>query len=292
MKSSDTEYNKIRQRKAGGTQVAEDMILDQEMQSVDQIIDNMSLMDDDLFGLVFNNNIPAAEVLLKTILKRDDIEIVSVEGQKELRNPEVGGRMIRLDVLVKDGTGRFYNVEVQRTNSGAHPKRARFHSSMVDARMLKEGQKFKELKESYVIFITENDYFKRGIPIYTINRHFEEFDGVFEDESHIIYVNGSYKGNDAIGHLMQDFRCKKADDIQNAELQKSVRYFKENEGGRKTMCESVERYGQQQAIKAIVESGIEFGIDKEKIVENLRKKFSLSEEQAERVYERYAPAVV
>ncbi|MCD7725879.1 MAG: PD-(D/E)XK nuclease family transposase [Clostridiales bacterium] len=272
--------------------MAEDMILDQEMQSVDQIIDNMSLMDDDLFGLVFNNNIPAAEVLLKTILKRDDIEIISVEGQKELRNPEVGGRMIRLDVLVKDGTGRFYNVEVQRTNSGAHPKRARFHSSMVDARMLKEGQKFKELKESYVIFITENDYWGEELPIYTINRHFEEVDRVFEDESHIIYVNGSYKGNDAIGHLMQDFRCKKADDIQNAELAKGVRYFKENEGGRQEMCESVERYGDQRAIKATIETSIELGANKEKVVDILRKRFALSEEQAERVYERYAPAVV
>ncbi len=272
--------------------MADELLIDQEEQSIDQIIDNMSLMDDDLFGLVFDGNDPAAEMLLKIILRRDDIKIISVEGQKELRNPEIGGRKVRLDILAEDGDGRFYNVEVQRTNSGAHPKRARFHSSMIDTRMLKEGQKFKELNASYVIFITEKDYWGEGLPLYTINRHFEEIDRIFDDESHIIYVNGSYSGNDAIGNLMQDFRCKKADDIQNEELAKGVRYFKENEGGRKTMCESVERYADQKAIKTLIESGVEFGVDRDKILASLRNKFSLSEEQAEKFYQRYAPALV
>lgn len=47
-----------------------------------------NLLSGNLFGLVFDGNIPAAEVLLKVILKRDDLRIESVEGQKELRNPE------------------------------------------------------------------------------------------------------------------------------------------------------------------------------------------------------------
>ncbi len=272
--------------------MAEDFILNQEIQSVDQIIDNMSLMDDDLFGLVFDGNIPASEILLKTILKRDDIKIVSVEGQKELRNPAIGGRKIRLDILAVDREDHFYNVEVQRRNGGAHPKRARFHSSMVDARMLKEGKDFIDLNESYIIFITEKDYFKHGLPIYTVNRRFEEFDGVFEDESHIIYVNGSYKGDDAIGQLMQDFQCKNAADIQNEELAKGVRYFKENEGGRRVMCEAVERYGYQMAIKATIEAGIRYGASREQIIDDICEKYSLEKKAAEQVYERFAPAVV
>ena len=46
---------------------------------------------------------------------------------------------------------------------------------MVDARMLKEGQEFKDLNEPYVIFITEKGYFGCGLPIYTINRQISPF---------------------------------------------------------------------------------------------------------------------
>ena len=49
---------------------------------------------------------------------------------------------------------RDRNVEVQRADVGADAHRARFHSSMLDTKMLKAKQKFKELHDSYVIFIT------------------------------------------------------------------------------------------------------------------------------------------
>lgn len=45
------------------------------------------------------------------------------------------------------------DIEVQGGAEGAHIRRARFHSSMTDARMLKKKQKFRDLKNSYVIFI-------------------------------------------------------------------------------------------------------------------------------------------
>ena len=98
--------------------------------------------------------------------------------------------------------------------------------------------------------------------------------------------------DDAIGQLMRDFRCKNPEDIQNVELAKGVKYFKENEGGRKVMCEAVERYAEQKATKTLIEEGIQFGIEKERIIQRLCAKYSISEEQAERMYERYAPVVV
>ena len=41
--------------------------------------------------------------------------------------------------------------------------------------------------------------------MYHIDRYVRETGKLFEDGSHIIYVNGNYKGDDEIGHLMQDF---------------------------------------------------------------------------------------
>ncbi len=50
----------------------------------------------------------------------------------------------------------------------------RFHSSMLDTKMLKEKQKFKEIHDSYVIFITKNDYMKMGLPMYHVERTVQE----------------------------------------------------------------------------------------------------------------------
>ena len=184
--------------------------------------------------------------MLKIILKKDDIQVISVVGQRELQSPVVGGRDIRLDILAKDSAGKHYNVEVQKKPEGAHIRRARFNSSMMDSRMLKAGQDFSELQDSYMVFITQTDIFGHGIPIYTINRHFEEIDDIFDDGSHIVYVNGNYKGDDTVGRLMHDFGCKESKDMYYPELAKGVKHFKE-EGGRERMCEAVENYAKQKA---------------------------------------------
>ena len=96
---------------------------------------------------------------------------------------------------------------------------------------------------------TQTDVFGYGVPVYTVNRYFEEIDDSFNDGSHIVYVNGSYKGEDAIGKLMHDFGCKESKDIYYPELAKGVKHFKEEEGGRKIMCEAVEKYAQSYAEK-------------------------------------------
>lgn len=271
----------------------------QAEKNVEKIIDDMTLFDDDLMSMVFDENIPAAELLLKIILKREDIEVISVVGQKELESPVVGGRNIRLDILVKDGREEYFNVEVQRSNAGADERRARFHSSMIDSRMLREGQEFKELLESYVIMITQNDYFGYGLPIYTINRHLEELGKVFQDGSHILYVNGSYRGNDPLGRLMGDFSCKEAKDMYYAELASGVKHFKE-EGGRELMCQAVEEYAKKKAyeaaieaaMKATIEDAISYGMDKEAILKKVNQKYGISKEEAEELYDMYAVMAV
>lgn len=102
----------------------------QDNKTVEQIVDDMNLFDDDLMSMVFDGNIEAAGLLLKIVLKRDGIIIISVVGQREFQSPVVGGRNIRLDILAKDNTGKYYNIEVQRKPEGAHIRRTRFNSSM------------------------------------------------------------------------------------------------------------------------------------------------------------------
>lgn len=133
-----------------------------------------------------------------------------------------------------------------------------------------------------------------GLPIYTVNRHIEELKVRFEDGSHIVYVNGSYKGNDPIGKLMHDFNCKKSKDMYHKELADGVRHYKE-EGGRKLMCEAVEKYAEKKAKKAAVKTTIEdavsYGMNKEQILQRVTEKYGIDVKEAETLYNTYVKSI-
>lgn len=156
-----------------------------------EAIEQLCLLDDNLMTLVFDRNIEATELLMNVILGRNDLKVLEVVGQREYKNPVVGGRSITIDIYARDGDGKIYDIEVQRASAGADVHRARFHSSMIDTKMLKAGQEFKEIHESYVIFITASDVLGAGRSLYHVNRMIEETGTYFGDGSHIIYVNGS-----------------------------------------------------------------------------------------------------
>ena len=77
---------------------------------------------------------------------------------------------------------------------------------------LDEKQEYRELPDTYVIFITENGYYKAGKPVYVIQNMNLTLGKPFDDGSHILYVNGEYRDDSDIGRLMHDFNCTCADD--------------------------------------------------------------------------------
>lgn len=244
----------------------------QNQDRINKLIDGLTLFDDDLMSRVFDKNIEATELLLRIILERK-IKVISVNGQEEMKSAAVGGRNITLDVHALDENGEKMDIEVQGNSEGAHVRRARYHSSVLDSRMLKEGQEFKKIKDSYVIFIYKRDKFQEGLPLYHIDRYVRETGKLFEDGSHIIYVNGNYKGDDEIGHLMQDFHQTDPDNMHYKELSQGVRHFKEVEEGRDTMCEAVQEYAKEYASECLK-------TEKAELVENFMKNMNLTLEQA------------
>lgn len=191
----------------------------------------------------------------------------------------VGGRCITIDIYAVDSTGKVYDIEVQREDSGAVPQRARFHSAMVDTRMLKEKEKFKEIKDSYVIFITQNDVMKGDLPLYHVERVVKEQNRDFGDGSHIIYVNGAYKNDDTeIGRLVHDFGCVRAADMYNEILKKQVHYFKETEGGREVVCQIIDDVAESRA-DAKVQSIIAEMLNDFEPVEKIKKYTGVSKDK-------------
>lgn len=254
--------------------------LRQNPRNVNELVNELTLFDDDLMSRVFDKNIKATELLLRIILGKK-VKVISVTGQNEMKNHQVGGRNITLDVDAMDENGEEIDIEVQGDSEGAHVRRARYHSSMVDSRMLKEGQAFRELKDSYVIFIYKHDKFRKGLPLYHVDRYVGETNEQFRDGSHIIYVNGNYKGNDEIGQLMQDFREKNPECMHYTELVESVKHFKEKEGGHEEMSEIVERYINER-VEERVEERVKECVEKEKTisVQNLMNNMKWTLDQA------------
>lgn len=206
-------------------------------------LQEFTLMDDDFMTRFFENDKDCTQFVLQTILDNKKLKVIDTEIQKVVKNLE--GRSVRLDVYAKDNKGKPYDIEIQRSDKGASAKRARYNSALMDADITEPGEEAEKLPESYVIFITENDIYKKGKPLYKIDRYVDG-EQMFNDEAHIIYVNGQYKGDDPIGDLMHDFHCKKADDMKNKILADRIRYLKESDKGVKHMCRIMEDFAKEE----------------------------------------------
>ena len=228
-------------------------------QDILKALQNMRPLDDTFMKRMFKNNKELAQLVLRIILKKPDLCVVEIRDQESM-NRLAGARSICLDVYCTDAEGRKYNIEVQRAGTGANPKRARYHSSVMDIENLDKGQDFSTLPETYTIFITETDVFGKGKALYSIERINVTCDMPFDDGEHILYVNGSYEANDEIGLLMHDFRSSRPEDMYYPIIRDITSYLKTNEGGIEAMCRIVEEIAEQRAedtnlknLRAIIE---------------------------------------
>ncbi|MBD5548326.1 MAG: nuclease [Lachnospiraceae bacterium] len=224
-----------------GTQVGKLAVteqVDQKHQEDLQRLRGFRLLDDDFLTKCFEGDTASIELVLQIVLEKPDLKVLDVRTQVFVEN--LLNRSVRLDILATDSTGAKLNVEVQRSDKGAGRKRARYNSSMMDTNLLKKGEDFDKLPETWVIFITENDVIGKGLPLYPIERCFLGTGEKFEDGSHILYVNGAYRGDTPVGKLMHDFSCTDAKDMYYRTLADRVRFFKESKEGIEIMCRAME----------------------------------------------------
>ncbi len=212
--------------------------INQKHQEDLQRLKDFRLLDDDFLTKCFEGDTASIELVLQIVLEKPDLKVLDVHTQVFVEN--LLNRSVRLDILAEDSTGAKLNVEVQRSDKGAGRKRARYNSSMMDANFLNKSEDFNKLPETWVIFITENDVMGKGLPLYPIERCFLKTGEKFEDGSHILYVNGAYRGNTPVGKLMHDFSCTNAADMYYGILADRVRFFKESKEGIEIMCRAME----------------------------------------------------
>lgn len=216
------------------------MVREEVKQRYRKTIEKFCLMDDIYMSVFYADSISLTEKLLRLLLENDKIKVIKCSAQYAIKNLQ--GHSSVLDVFCQDGYGRFFNVEVQRENSGAIPQRARYYTGLIDGKHFQAGNDYHELKDTYVIFITEHDILGFDLPIYHIERVIKENGADFNDGAHIIYVNGEKReAKTALGRLMHDFFCQNPDDMFDKELAERARYLKEEQGGLSEMCELMQK---------------------------------------------------
>ena len=202
-------------------------------------MERFRLMDDTFMSKCLENAPECIELILQIIIGKKDLKVV--KSQTEYPIKSLQGRGVRFDVFARDSKGKEYDIEIQRAKDGAEPKRARYNSALMDANALKSGEDFGKLRDTYVIFITENDVMGRGQDVYVYDR-IENVSGEhLDDGTHIIYVNGATRSKSDIGKLMHDFLCSNAAEMYFDILKRQVSQFKNSEEGRHYMCEAMER---------------------------------------------------
>ena len=216
------------------------------------LIQKFRLIDDTFFNVCFDNYTEGMQLLLRIFFGRDDLIVKHVVTQQSADN--LYGRGVRFDVLAEDSEGKLYDCEVQRANEGAAPRRARYNSSMMDSRELAKGAEFSELPETWVIFITENDIYGAGCPLYHVERIIQELQRPFDDGAHILYVNGANRDDTPLGRLMQDFFCESPEQMNYKELAERADYFKAEAEGVHAMCELMEKFGEKKLEEGRMES--------------------------------------
>lgn len=286
---------------------------EKEFEKLHSIIQQFRLIDDIFFEKVMEDK-EAFEEVIRVILEDSGLIIEEVNLQEPIHNLQ--GRSVRLDALCKKSDGNYINIEVQRANNDNHFKRVRYNASCITANITEPGEKFKNVKDICVVFISEFDIFKRGKTIYhtrqVVQETEKEEDPVYVDDGFSsIYVNTEINDNTDIAELMNCFLQTKVKNSKFPKLSNRVTQLKESEEGVDGMNVLLEQYAEKWKMEGIEEGkkegkkeGIEegekigrakeiirmsrkFNIADNKIQEELRNTLQISQEAAKRYMEKY-----
>lgn len=259
--------------------------------------DEIGLSNDFLFGKVMQDP-ELCKGVLQRILPQLHIERIEYPELQKTIKEDVDARSIRLDVYVKDEKETIYNIEMQTVVSWELPKRSRYYQSMLDLQILDKGQTYKQLNQSYVIFICLADLFGRGRHIYSFENTCKEDPDLFlKDGTAKIFLNANGSKNDVTPELkafLDYVAGRGSEDAFVKRLEEAVKEAKRNREWRREYMTLLMR--DQENIEKGIEKGIGQGEEKlslliEKLLQENRledvRKVTQNKEYREKLYQEY-----
>ena len=148
----------------------------------------MEIEDDFLFQKVMENK-EICKTFLEKTLNRKIKKIHYYQNEKTVNlSPENKG--VRFDVLVETADGVMIDVEMQTSDKSKWlPKRTRYYQAMIDLNSLAKSSNYKQLPESYIIFVCTFDPFDKSRKVYTFTNQCREDNLELKDGSTKIFYN-------------------------------------------------------------------------------------------------------
>ena len=170
--------------------------------------ERLTLADNFIFCKVLEDNPEVCRHLIEILLNIKIDRIEKPAAEKSLKTDFIS-RGIRLDVYVKDGNGRSFDIEIQTTRSTSLAKRARYYQGLMDVDNVQHGSGYDVLNESYVVFLCMGDAFGKGFPVYTFRYRADEDKDFLMDD----------------GTVNVFFNAKKYDTMKSEELRAFFKYL-------------------------------------------------------------------
>ena len=214
--------------------------------------EQLNVIDDILFRKMAEDK-GFCEEVLSTILEKE-IKVLEVTEQKDLRNLQ--GRSVILDALCRDRTGKCYNIEVQKPDNDDHQRRVRYNASCITTNFTKEGERFLQIPDVIIVFISRFDPFKKGKTMYHVDRVLRETGEVVENGFSEIYVNAAVKDGSDVSELMEVFTQTDKYDFKRFPLisarKKQFKVPGKGEAG--GMCTIVEEFAKEYAREEVAKA--------------------------------------
>ena len=269
--------------------------------------ENLTISNDFIFAKLMRDKAVCKEVLENLLnIKIKDIEYI--DEQKSI-NIRYDAKSIRLDVYL-EADGKVYNIEMQVADNKNLAKRTRYYQGLIDLDIIEKGETYKNLKDSFIIFICAFDPFDKNLPVYTFENiciennlikledkakkiffNAKAFENV-EDKnlkSFLKYINGQKDNNSFINMLNEKIKTIKESKEWRQEYMTMLMREQEiaHENFEKGIEQGIEKgieKGIKQGIINQIETLKEFNIEKDMIIEKTAVKFNKSKEVIEKIY--------
>ena len=208
-------------------------------------------IDDAMFKKLAESKAVCQEIL-RVILEDSRLVVKEVISEDSIAN--IFGRAVRLDALCTLGNGTLCNIEIQKENVNDDVRRVRYNASSIVSRFSEKGQKFSEIPDVVIVYISEYDVFRSERTIYHINSVIMETNTVVDDGLRRIFVNTQYADTDNtdVGELMKCFLQKEINSDKFPELSERLSFFKNVGKGVDSMCSIIEEYVDERAAEMLI----------------------------------------
>ena len=194
----------------------------------------LTLRNNFMFRLVMEKQ-ELCKKLIECIL---GIKIKSISYMEHEKSFEANlkSKGIRLDLFVIDEDGVAYDIEMQMDNSYKEflGRRTRYYVSTMDNNALKKGERYSQLRKSYVIFICTFDPFGRGIAKYTFNAICnEDHSLVLDDGVTRVFINTEgdrHRISKELASLIGYISTGEVTDDYTKDLDEEVRALRNDDG--------------------------------------------------------------